>query len=381
MFLYKFYRPGENFNKALRYSEIYFSSNKQLNDPNDLKAKYYFEDNVDLWHRLLHSEAPMGPSLTTFLKLENKQLSNGLNDIFKGIKVDANAKSLNQIFDINKEKIESLIRSSIKDLAEIPDSHYFSIEDPVPFFVESCMFGLKELAFKGIKTEVYSVSFSTNPLEPMMWAHYADGFKGCAVIYCVNNDKLPLTRNIYSKSFFELPLHDVKYHDGEKLIPILQCGMGEQSPIEQALLKKNSFWKYESEVRAFITKNQRLKLAASNDINRIPEWEERIFHTHPALIAGVIFGPAFDESKKYLVEFCLRQTKEAAECKPNFYLFDTQLNDNGTIAITKAKQCKPSAQLTPESLMSREFGGAQLDELLQKMGITQQKPSPSCPLA
>lgn len=371
MLLYKFYRPGENFNKALRYSEIYFSSNKQLNDPNDLKAKYFFEDSEDLWFRLLHSEAPMGPSLTTFLKLESKQLSKGLNDIFKGIKVDANAKSLNKIFDDNKIKIEGLIRSSIKDIAEIPDSHYFRLEDPVPFLVESCMFGLRELAFKGIKTEVYSVSFSTNPLEPMMWAHYADGFKGCAVIYYAENNELPLTRNIYSESFMRFPIHKVDYHDGEKLIPILQCSMGEQGPIEQALLKKNSFWHYESERRAFIFKNQRLVLAALNDVDKIPEWEERVFHTQPERIAGVIFGPAFDESKKYLVEFRLRRTKEATKCKPNFYLFDTQLNDNGTITITKAKQCKPSAQLTPRDLVSRTFEGAQLDELLQKMGINQ----------
>ncbi|WP_217478596.1 DUF2971 domain-containing protein [Enterobacter chuandaensis] len=370
MILYKFYRPGENFNKAIRYSEIYFSSNKQLNDPNDLKAKYYFEDDKELWSKLLRTEVPIGvKDLAQLLKLDDGILSSGLNDLFKGIKVDANAKSLNKIFEDKKNVTLKLIEKSLRNIDELSDMWYSGLDEPVPFLVENCHAAIKELVFKGIKTEVYSVSFSKTPLEPMMWAHYADGFKGCAIVYQLPDDNLYLTKNIYSDQMFQISMHEVKYHDGEKLIPILQCGLGEQAPIEQALLNKNSFWKYESEMRAFMFRSQRMMLATLSDKYVIPEFEERIFHTHPALIAGVLFGPAFDESKKYLVEFTLRNTKEAKKCKANFFLFDTQLNDNGTIKITQAKECKPSTD--PKDYMSELYQERKLQILLDRMGVVQ----------
>jgi len=51
--IFKYYRPNIYFEKAIRYNEIYFSANHELNDPNDLKATYYFEDNPALWKKLL----------------------------------------------------------------------------------------------------------------------------------------------------------------------------------------------------------------------------------------------------------------------------------------------------------------------------------------
>lgn len=60
MYLFKYYRPDFFFDKAIRYNELYFSSTEQLNDPNDLKTSYFFEDRVDLWQRLLESEVSLG---------------------------------------------------------------------------------------------------------------------------------------------------------------------------------------------------------------------------------------------------------------------------------------------------------------------------------
>jgi hypothetical protein len=49
MYFYKYYRPNVYFEKAIRYNELYFCENNELNDPHDLKANYYFEDSVDRW--------------------------------------------------------------------------------------------------------------------------------------------------------------------------------------------------------------------------------------------------------------------------------------------------------------------------------------------
>ncbi|MFA1646200.1 MAG: DUF2971 domain-containing protein, partial [Enterobacteriaceae bacterium] len=76
MYLFKYYRPDFFFDKAIRYNELYFSSIEQLNDPNDLKTSYFFEDRVDLWQSLLESEVSLGvKNLKDFLDLDGDRLA------------------------------------------------------------------------------------------------------------------------------------------------------------------------------------------------------------------------------------------------------------------------------------------------------------------
>lgn len=369
MIFYKFFRPGENLNKALRYNEIYFSSNNQLNDPNDLKATYFLEDDSELWQQLLYLDMPYGEKqLSTFLKLDDGVLAIGLNEIFKNIKIDATASALNKLFTDQSERLNSLLKSQMKDLSEINNMWYSGEKDPLTAMSLTCAQGIKELLFSGLKTEVFSVSFTTKILEPMMWAHYADGFKGCAIIYYNKDGKLPLCKNIYgsldNSNYGLFPLEDVTYQDGEKIIPLLECAVGTEDKIQKAFLTKNSFWRYEHEVRAFTFRKQRLLFAAVADKIKLPEYEERVFHVNPNSVLGVVFGPAFDESKKYKVEFTLREWKEKA-CEAPFLLFETRLRDDGTIKIIKGKQCEPS--LT--RINSKVLEGEVLENALKVLGI------------
>ena len=102
MFLFKYYRPDFFFEKAIRYNELYFSSTDQLNDPNDLKTSYFFEDNASLWQKLLESEVFLGVrELKHILDLDDQRLAKELCRIFLGTPVDGSIEQLQEVWGIH----------------------------------------------------------------------------------------------------------------------------------------------------------------------------------------------------------------------------------------------------------------------------------------
>ena len=368
MYLFKYYRPDFFFDKAIRYNELYFSSTEQLNDPNDLKTSYFFEDEIYLWQRLLESELIAGVrELQDVLDLTNRSLAKELCRIFLGTPMDGSIEQLEYTFSKYDEDIVASLGRHLKSSESIENTQFKDLRESRSELITLCKNGIRDRVLKGIRAGVYSVSFSTSALEPMMWAHYAAGFKGCVVIYNALNNVIHLTRNIYSKDskeYFPFNVDNVEYEDYEKHIPILQSALGGDKSIRNTLVVKNKFWKYEAEKRIFHTRAYvathvwKLTFLLSKD------YSDRIFHHDPSLIAGIIFGPGFSDEKKESIEFLLRDNRRHSPCEP-FYLFDTELTSKGAIQIVRGKEVESSFQTGNTGEISRK----ELTAVLSKLGI------------
>ncbi|TDX12031.1 DUF2971 family protein [Buttiauxella sp. BIGb0552] len=366
MYLFKYYRPDFFFDKAIRYNELYFSSHEQLNDPNDLKTSYFFEDEIHMWQRLLESEFIAGVrELQDVLDLTDRSLAKELCRIFHGTPMDGSIEQLECTFLKYDDAIVASLGRHLKSSESIKSTPFKDSSESRSELILLCKNGIRDRVLKGIRAGVYSVSFSTRALEPMMWAHYAAGFKGCVVIYNALNNEINLTRNIYSKEYFPFIVDNVEYEDCEKHIPILQSALGDDKSIRNILLVKNKFWKYEAEKRIFhtrtyiATKVWKLSFLLSKDHS------DRIFHHDPSLIAGIIFGPGFSGEKKESIEFLLRDNRRHSPCEP-FYLFDTELTSKGAIQIVRGKEVESSFQTGNTGEISRK----ELAAVLSKLGIT-----------
>ncbi|WP_112925022.1 DUF2971 domain-containing protein [Escherichia coli] len=366
MYLFKYYRPDFFFEKAIRYNELYFSSTEQLNDPNDLKTSYFFEDRPDLWQSLLESEVILGvKNLKDFLDLGDGRLAKQLCRIFLGSPIDGSIEGLQSVFTKYDSEVKAALNQHIKQVDLIDFGVLEDSDKSISRLESICSSGIRERVLKGLRVGVFSVSFSSNALEPMMWAHYAAGFKGCVIIYHAQNNIIPLKRNIYSEEYINYPIDSVEYRNHEKHIPVLQCALTDDIAIRETLLVKNTFWQYEDEKRIFLTKRYltqsfgRLNFALSNDNSG------RIHHHAPPLIAGVIFGPGFDEHKKEPIEFLLRDNRRHSPCAP-FYLFDTELTSSGTMKIIRCKEVESSFKTGN----SGEISIKDLQKTLIKFGIT-----------
>lgn len=367
MFLFKYYRPDLFFEKAIRYNELYFSSTDQLNDPNDLKTSYFFEDNASLWQKLLESEVFLGVrELKHILDLDDQRLAKELCRIFLGTPVDGSIEQLQDVFNKYDSEITSALIKCVKNTSVIDRALFESVGNSLPGLISLCKNGIKDRVLKGLRVGVYSVSFSSNALEPMMWAHYTAGFKGCVVIYHAPNNIIRLKRNVYSNEYINYPIDNVQYQNQEKHIPILKSVLSDDLAIRETLLVKNTFWSYEAEKRIFLTRRYisqsfpQLYTSFSDDVS------ERIFHHDSSTIAGVVFGPRFNKRKMEAIEFLLRDNRRHFECEP-FYLFDTELTSKGTIKIVRGKRVE-------SSFYSGDTGEVSTDELqalLKKFEITE----------
>lgn len=240
---FKFYRPNVYFEKAIRYNEIYFCENNELNDPNDLKVSYYFEDDVCLWQKLLS----LKPSIKTwdlgfFLDVADVSLALKLNDLFKGVKFDSAEGSIRHEVENQSQQLAEIFRASIRpERADTPPAD-LSKEASLDHKIQWCKLSLTALLTRAVDHKFYSVSFSKSALEPMMWAHYADGFKGCVVIYDDFNQRaIELRHNLSSKNRMMYEFFEVGYIDEEKKVPIIECAIGGQAKAQAALLKKTPF--------------------------------------------------------------------------------------------------------------------------------------------
>ena len=84
-FYFKYYRQNLYFEKAIRYDEIYFSSNEELNDPLDLSFTPYFDDNEVAWEKLLQVKPKVEMlNIALYLDTTSHELASELNSIFKG---------------------------------------------------------------------------------------------------------------------------------------------------------------------------------------------------------------------------------------------------------------------------------------------------------
>lgn len=366
MLFFKYYRPNIYFEKAIRYNELYFCMNGELNDPHDLKATYCFEDSPELWSKLL-----MLSPFSDFLNIRNyidpgsEKLVECLNNIFKNSAFDSIEESLNDVLASKKELLieifsEHQIEYDPSSKMEISTKNLTKRQ-----ISEMCISLLTELLSRATNHRFYSASFSKAALEPMMWAHYAEGFKGVVVIYDeLQANIMGIRDHPQSPKLMPAELHEVKYIDGEKIIPILECATSGKEKAHQALLRKNSFWEYEDELRLLVEEKIDSRLMSISQKN-IKNNRERIFYHDPSSIVGIIFGPRCTEDYKDKIEHIIRDNRFYSD-KRSFFSFSTSLNHGGKVVIKKGDRCIS----IDRNGLKQPIEGEGLNDLLRRMSLS-----------
>lgn len=332
MAVFKYFRSGARLENAIRYNELYFSANHELNDPNDLMGIYYFEDDIELWSKLLQRpQADDAWNMSHHVDLRCLKLAARLASLFR----DVNFKSTTSMFEVIKEKEKELAEVFISALWQGGDkkSNFAFVQDnPGEARAKICILTLTALLSGGHNHTFYSVSFSKQALEPKMWAHYAEGFKGCALIYDNHEGKIDLQAHSSSRQREAYQLLPVTYLDSEKFIPILKSAIDGVAAKIFSLVQKNSFWDYEKESRLLITKTDDPRFLAMR--GKVPELPmQRIFHHDYRAIKGVIFGPRCSAEYKKKILSILRHNRLHAG-REKFLALNTELTSRGTVEVT-----------------------------------------------
>jgi hypothetical protein len=148
-------------------------------------------------------------------------------------------------------------------------SKYNELNDPMEgFFRHDCTFNMREtrnIILGKHKTRI--CSFSRSLGNPLLWAHYADSFKGICVEIGINDN------HQYKLEPVAYPLARLRLTDADKF--------DLNSFIDKALLSKSRIWKYEEEMR-ILTKDKYVK----DDIS----------------INAIHIGVGISEENKWLIE-------------------------------------------------------------------------------
>lgn len=376
MAFFKYYRPGVYFDNAIRYNELYFAENKELNDPHDLKASFYFEDSIDLWGALLALKPDYDTwDIDIYVDIENRALWQDLNDIFKEKTFDSIKGNISQEIENNKQDLLGIFLRHLKAEPSLSETMIHFGYYPPGQRAELCVLWLSALLARAVDHVFFSVSFSDSALSPMMWAHYADGFKGCVIIYESGPEGLfGLTQNLFDRDLMRFQFQKVNYIDGDKRIPVLECAVWGKAKAQEAFLQKNAFWDYECEHRLLSAEKSNALLESVRK-SKISSPRARILHHQTNDIVGVIFGPRCDAQLKNKVDLTLLDNRRRAGNKP-FYLFDTELTLQGQLVVSSAKmQCctvVPGFPPSPGGL-HRMISQEELPKLLAALGIHEHK--------
>ena len=369
---FKYYRQNFYFEKAIRYDEIYFSSNDELNDPLDLAFTPYFDDNEVVWNKLLQLKPIVETwDLTHFLDTTSQELASELNSIFKGSILEYQ-QTIKLLIDSKKEELTRVFINHINNAMEsgytsIAKSEFSNFDTKVK--ADICILSLTGILSRGWSKKFYSCSFSRNALEPKMWAHYADGFKGCVIIYASNEDSsIKLKPHFNSLEYIPYNFLEIQYSNIEKKISILEY-MLKNNIANSVLLTKNSFWSYEDEYRLLLS--EEFSSVQLSLVNQMPtSSNKRIFHHLPQSIVGVIFGARCSKEYKDHVRSILGEKHSYIKPKESgFYSFDTELTTDGNVVI-KSGSITRSMNKATDQVFDETLEGDRLNKCLFKLGIS-----------
>lgn len=363
MRLYKYYRPDFYFEKSLRYDEIFFASNEQLNDPHDLMIKPYFGDNKEAWRVILKSDEPFSTwNMSKIVHVDDDNLLRELNDEFKG-QAASDGSSVSSILDAKKSSLAKIFE---KYLISQPDSVFKKPEAAS----SACVQFLKEKLVRGWDKRYYSCSFSKNPLEPQMWAHYGGGFRGCALIYRALDDGcINLRPNIYIKESQKFKFAEVNYLDKDKLIDILDLS-SRGDHVELNLLNKSLFWSYEKEMRLLLSESfGSVRVSITSGVPK--STKTHIYHHAPDAIEGVVFGSNCSESYKEKITSMLAEKYSflVPEMSPAFLTFNSKLTTSGKVEIISGAICNIRG-VGSSQVMKQILKNDQLDKVLEELGLS-----------
>ncbi|QIX98296.1 DUF2971 domain-containing protein [Cedecea sp. FDAARGOS_727] len=324
MYYFKYFRNDANFDKSIRYNELFFAANSSLNDPMDLWFNPIFWDGIDLWKQFIGSYDNGFVLLMDYIsKPQGDDFYISINNLFKG-------KSLAKIVEdktIYKRNIIDIIKNN--ELAKGTD-----VTSAASLLMD------KFIHIKN-NTNFISVSFSRDPFNYLMWSHYANGFKGCILIYDFEDNTTKLKTHILGKSEYDVKMMDVRYSNSPEQIDLWKVISENTIDNGNYFFTKNNHWEYEKE--------SRLVLYSPHQSNG------EIFHHDPSLVKGVIFGSRCDT---YFKERTIRALKENRNISgiEDFLSFDTILNDKNEIEL------KSGIKQTIKNVFNLPLGKDVIDE-------------------
>ena len=142
---------------------------------------------------------------------------------------------------------------------------------------------------QAIRNAARILCLSAAPLNPLQWAHYANGHQGVGIHFrCHRGSWLEAARS-------------VRYRESR---PGVVLPLSRQSPMELAhriALTKANFWCYENEYRAFASRDSRAEITLTGDY----------FHFAPSDISGITIGMSMKAADRSALFSILEQRRQA----------------------------------------------------------------------
>jgi Protein of unknown function (DUF2971) len=297
--------------KELLYSEIYFSSPEECNDPFDSKTFYVFNNDKEKWLKtILFACKSFGiPLRSELLEQLTEFICNQCPLTFD----EATSKNLlNGFTSLSDENtLINYLSKSIQEVLKLyrPATRYF-------------------------------VSFSKTNSEPLMWSHYADKHNGYCLIFKAINGELNLSPNhkkdqirrqtpnglaidmSYSlpKSFKFINIDyktEVEELNAFLHMPVYVSGDTEDEEenikirIEQEshYSQKGQSWFYENESRLILPPPPSYLFGEHVEYTK----QERLFHYEPSQLVGIIYGARMTDDDRNRVREILKERKKWAD--------------------------------------------------------------------
>ena len=365
MDMYRFRSWSELTLKEILYSELFFTSTDECNDPCDGKSFHTFFPNRSNWKNIIQKHSSRGPYV-----LDNTHVDLLLNILMQQSPV---------AFDDFIEKTPAMIRSK---LSSHPD---------FPVFIQAIDHIIEYCNIYAPQTD-YFASFTVDKNEPLMWSHYSSQHEGVCLIFRIENNELPqhpLIRkrqiNIEAKNGIAPKMSQgvndvfnfakISYGNSFKQLNAFFCFPNDicENPTADDLnhyrhdlseqeFTKHSSWAYEKEYRISLSAPISAFYGKQVSLSK----QNRLFHYHPDWLVGVIFGArTSQENKKRLKEMLLERDELTSSLSlpnrrmSNFVLFESKLSME-----TKGVTIKPNEILSNGKIYSQsdsEFNSLMAD--------------------
>jgi hypothetical protein len=355
----------------LRRGELFFATNEELNDANELHANYVFNGHRKSWNRFVQ--------LIFIASLEKTHEGGMLKTdlpLLKHLVNDATARAYAKFKrrDAKLNEIGALL------------SYYLSSAKKTQSMAGEILTGIEEVISLKIPSQLRQVaaiaSFTKSATNPVIWGHYAAAGRGFCIIYALkdgsikvetlsgNNIKAVLINPkrkrpvIKYEHVFDVKIEEAIYRNTPPKINgfhILSYPLSvdpENDSMDEEVLYfrgintknfkeskrvKYSAWKYEDEVRGILPYTS----------FRDGEAATRIVEVDSGNIIGIILGPNINRKD---MQSCLRALEVLRSHKPRQKGFGSRV-----LAVLKAERqshslklhVSPFAGLTPQNQMRK----------------------------
>lgn len=311
------YRPFSELSlKELAYSEIYFASTDECNDPFDSKAFYSFNSNQEKWAKLIEFTC------------------NNFN-----IKIDPKTQ---------QELGEYISSKCPLTFDEVTGSNLLSNYKSTIY--SSSLFkllggGLQEVLKIYSPAARYFVSFSKTNNEPLMWSHYSNRHDGFCLIFKALDGKILLnpkrpkggisrkTKNgLAPQMSFGFPkdftFQDINYKSKVKSLdaflhmPVFVSGNAKdekqrkkiQQLQESHYIQKARNWEYEKESRLILPPPPSWLFGEHIEYTK----QERLFHYEPSQLVGIVYGARLKNENRERIREILNSRSDYQSMTVNY---------------------------------------------------------------